>query len=115
MYNSSLFSHCPNVTHNPKIFSWHEAAKICWATHATLPEFFNNRDQEEIINIVKESRNMFPIQALYLGLKYRQVSLMLFDPQLCTIFFVTFIVPQTGSLFFFTGCGKEVVPCTSNI
>ena len=48
--------------------SWIKAAKICKRKKMSFPEFFIRRDQEELLNLLKIA-NIFPIKALFIGLK----------------------------------------------
>ena len=50
-----------------KSFSWLEAFSLCRSINATLPEFYSRKEQEEFIAVLK-SGNIFPIEALYIGL-----------------------------------------------
>ena len=50
-----------------KSFSWLEALSLCRSINATLPEFYSRKEQEEFIAVVK-SGNIFPIEAVYIGL-----------------------------------------------
>ena len=48
---------------------WNQAAGICKYSGAILPEFFNRTDQDELISIIKHSTDLFPIEALFIGLR----------------------------------------------
>ncbi len=68
---------CPNYTHTPKLISWIDASQMCKEISGTLPEFFGREEQEQFIKILKYSSDLFPIEAIYIGLfqkKAYQVS-----------------------------------------
>ena len=56
-----------------KPFSWQEAFLLCHSINATLPEFYNRKEQEEFIAVLK-SGDIFPIEAVFLEL-HRKVGL----------------------------------------
>ncbi len=61
---------CPNITHNPKMFSWIQAAGICkWNFNAILPEFISKREQESFLHAVKQTAVLFPMEAVFIGLR----------------------------------------------
>ena len=48
---------------------WNQAAGLCKYSGAILPEFFSRTDQDELISIIKHSTDLFPIEALFIGLR----------------------------------------------
>ena len=58
---------CPDENQKSKTFSWYEAFFLCRSINATLPEFYSRKEQEEFIAVLK-SGNVFPIEAVYIGL-----------------------------------------------
>ena len=58
---------CSGQSKGSKSFSWVEAMSLCHSIHATLPEFYSRKEQEEFIAILK-SGHIFPIEAAYIGL-----------------------------------------------
>ena len=50
-----------------KTFSWIEASLLCQSMNATLPEFNSRKEQEEFIAFLK-SEEVFPIEAVFIGL-----------------------------------------------
>ena len=48
---------------------WSHAAGICKYAGAVLPQFFSRTDQDELISIIKQSTDLFPIEALFMGLR----------------------------------------------
>ena len=48
---------------------WSHAAGICKYAEAVLPQFFSRTDQDELISIIKQSTDLFPIEALFIGLR----------------------------------------------
>ena len=73
IYEKTYFRPCPNFTHNPKLFSWNQAAQLCGNVQATLPEFISRRKQEEFLHILKVSPGIFPIGAIFIGLKQTRI------------------------------------------
>ena len=71
-YEKIYFRPCPNFTHNPKLFSWNQAAQLCRRVHATLPEFISRKQQEEFLHILKASSGIFPMEAIFIGLKQKR-------------------------------------------
>ncbi len=69
------YPQCPNISHHPKLFSWNEAAKFC-ATYegSILPEFISRAEEERLITVIKNSAEIFPIDALFVGLRKRMSS-----------------------------------------
>ena len=59
---------CRNLTQKPKIFTWHQANNLCAKQNASLPEFFNRENQDELVNVVKELFFLFPLESVYIGL-----------------------------------------------
>lgn len=60
---------CTHEKQKPKSFSWEEASQTCQNINANLPEFYSRKDQEDFINILK-SEDIFPIEAVFIGLRY---------------------------------------------
>ena len=50
-----------------KSFSWPETFSLCRSINATLPEFYSRKEQEEFIAVLK-SGNVFPLEAMHIGL-----------------------------------------------
>ena len=74
IYERKYFRPCPNFTHNPKLFSWNLAAQLCGRVHATLPEFISRKEQEEFLHILKVSSGIFPMEAIFIGLKQKRMK-----------------------------------------
>ncbi len=78
MENNTLFLHpnqvlplvleCKSLTSSPKMFSWNETNEMCKKLRVSQLEFLNRQDLEEFLSILKVS-NIFPMEAVYLGLK----------------------------------------------
>ena len=49
-----------------------QAAGICKYGGAVLPEFFSRTDQDELLSIIEQSTDLFPIEALFIGLRTPQ-------------------------------------------
>lgn len=76
--DSYNFSSCPNLVHNPKLFTWIEAAQFCLSTRASLPKFYDREDQEDFLSAMKDVPHLFPIEAVYIGLMRKtKVSFLL--------------------------------------
>ena len=73
IYEKTYFHPCPNFTHNPKLFSWNQAAQLCGRVHTTLPEFITRREQEEFLHILKVSPGIFPMESIFIGLKQKRM------------------------------------------
>ena len=73
---------CPNITHNPKLFSWIEAAIICKRNinNGTLPEFISKREQEDFLGEIKRTEVLFPMEAVFIGLKKHPNNQVKFGP-----------------------------------
>ncbi len=68
-YNDT-YSTCPNLTHNPKLFSWNEAAGLCKeCMNAILPEFVSRDNQEEFFSVLRDAQNLFPLESAFIGLQ----------------------------------------------
>ncbi len=68
-YNDTYPS-CPNLTHHPKLFSWKEASQLCKEyMNGSLPQFVSRDDQEEFLSVVRDDRNVFPLESAFIGLK----------------------------------------------
>ena len=80
-FKSSLFGYpdinCTNTKTKSKSFSWQDALLLCRNINATLPEFNSRKEQEEFIAVIK-SGDIFPIEAVYIGL-YRNTEVSLHD------------------------------------
>ena len=61
------YFNCPDENQTSKTFSWYEAFFLCRSINATLPEFHSRKEQEEFIAVLK-SGNVFPVEAVFIGL-----------------------------------------------
>lgn len=52
----------------PKLVSWNQAAQICSNAGGHLPHFLSRAEQEELISIMKTSRDLLFMEALFIGL-----------------------------------------------
>ncbi len=74
----TYFAPCPNHIHETLFFSWLEIKKLCRDIHTALPEFLCESEQNEFVELLKYSLEMFPMPLVYIGLqKYSQVGLYL--------------------------------------
>ncbi len=63
---------CPQIVHKPKLFSWNEAFGFCAQYNGcTLPEFTDEADQEKFISAVLVSKSLFPVEAVYIGIRQK--------------------------------------------
>ncbi len=62
------------LTSKPKYFSWNHANKMCLQTNQTLPEFFSRSEQKDLLNIIKQSKDIFPVEGLFVGLQHKSIS-----------------------------------------
>ncbi len=70
---------CPNIVHKPSLIRWDVARELCRGTNETLPQFKSRIEQEEFIALLKYDSNMFPIDAVFVGLyRTRKVCCYLF-------------------------------------
>ncbi len=58
---------------NRKIYSWEQAAKICFGINGYLPFFIARQDMETLIAIIKLTSYLPPLEALFIGLKQFKV------------------------------------------
>ncbi len=68
---------CKNYTFNQNLFSWYEALVICRKKNATFPELYAKNDQDQFLSLIKHSKDVFPMEAIYTGFfqhKKHQVS-----------------------------------------
>ena len=76
-----LYPSCSSFLFTPKLFSWEGAQTICRKANGTLPEFVSRSEQEEFIYIVKSSADLFPVEAVFIGLhsnNYKKVGQKMF-------------------------------------
>ena len=72
--NSSQNQHqYPSDRH---LSSWKQASELCRNAGAYLPYFTNKEDLEELLALLKLSEDMFPIEALFIGLKRERESIL---------------------------------------
>ena len=48
--------------------SWNEAAQLCKDTGGYLPYFTSRNELEQLIALMKFSKDIFPVEAIYIGL-----------------------------------------------
>ncbi len=65
------FKPCPNHTHTPLYFSWQDTHGFCKKIYlkCALPTFIDKREQDEFVNTIKHSRDLFSMQAIFLSLR----------------------------------------------
>ena len=79
------YTPCPNITHNPKLFSWNQASQLCSDVNGTLPEFITREDEEEFTGIINQLQSMFPIDAVFIGLKSTNLKQVRLDTDITFI------------------------------
>ncbi len=68
-YNDT-YPTCPNITHNPKLFSWKQALRFCKeCLNGTLPQFVSRDDQEEFFSIIRDEKDLFFLESIFIGLQ----------------------------------------------
>lgn len=63
------FDDCPNIVHHPKLFSWHKALQHCEKENAQLPQLLSREDEENFISVLHSADGLFPIDAVFTGLR----------------------------------------------
>ncbi len=71
---NKAFDPCPQHAHNPKLFSWVVAQQICQKWKGDFPEFLSKEEHDEFLHILKSSDDLFPIDAVHIGLKAKIVQ-----------------------------------------
>ena len=61
------------IIHNPKLFSWEKAQILCKDASGVLPQFDNKKVQDSFLSLMKKSHEIFPVEAIFLGLKKRKI------------------------------------------
>lgn len=84
---------CPNFIHEAKLFSWKTTLGHCKGIHGSLPQFISRKDQEELINIIKSANYLFPVEAVFLGLKTHTTGKVM-NPYLSCIYMSLFALWQ---------------------
>ncbi len=51
------------------VFSWKEASKYCRRLQSNLPEILSRKDQEDILNMLKNTNDLFVIRGIFIALK----------------------------------------------
>ncbi len=71
------------LTSKPKFFSWNHANNMCLQTNQTLPDFFSRSEQEDFLNMIKQSKDVFPIEGVFIGIEHQSTSQVLFFCNAC--------------------------------
>ena len=51
-----------------KLYSWTQAHETCKGIGGQLPQFISRKDQEELLNLLKISTDLFAVEALFIGM-----------------------------------------------
>ncbi len=86
--SQSHVTECRNDTHHPKYHSWLDAYELCRSVGTNLPQFYSRPEEEELIGILKISKDIFPLQALFLGQNKVENTVSLTHLQACKISFL---------------------------
>ncbi len=67
---------CYDHIHKPKLFSWSQVKKSCEMLNSSssLPEFLSMSEQDEFVNILKNSEKIFPMEAIFVGVKLLEAN-----------------------------------------
>ncbi len=65
--DSYPFPSCPHIVHNHKLLSWTQAKRLCVKNLATLPEFYDRTEEKEFLAVLRDSKELFPVEAVFIG------------------------------------------------
>ncbi len=71
-YHKTPHGTCQKPAYEPRPFSWMHALDMCRDMKHTLPTFLSRTEQEDFIMSIKNFPELFPMEAVFLGLRQRR-------------------------------------------
>ncbi len=65
---------CPVFQHRPKLFAWSQAKVACRSISFSLKEFTSRTEQDNFLLLVKQSSELFAVDAIFLNLQLSSTS-----------------------------------------
>ncbi len=59
---------CHNYSSEPLLWSWVGTQRACKKLNSSLPEFINREQEAEFLRMLKCSKDIFPVEAVFIGL-----------------------------------------------